>query len=188
MPSMEITRHPNLQAGLSSGRQVSVGSLGGAAVNISALGATFGCPRGEKRAGKRVQADTGRFSVKTNTIGDRMLCAWKTGAGWVKVQTRSAKYARKLAQRSDSQPAGVGVAGGYLRIYAFNHGMAWAERLIRRYTGQPMATSGGFLSPAAPPSNPYPPGLSKLIPQLELPLELFKTSTSAVKGKFTRDE
>ena len=117
-----------------------------------------------------------------NSIGDRILCAWKVGTGWVKVQTRSPKFARKLAQRSDCQPAGVGVAGGYLRIYAFNHGMAWAERLIGRYTQKQMPTSEAFLSPAAPPANPNPPGLSGLIPQLELPLDGLITSASRVKG------
>lgn len=73
-------------------------------------------------------------------IGTRSLCAWLVGPGTTWVQTREPHYARKLSQRADARLIAHGVAGGYLRIYSFSHGLAWARRLISRYTRNETAT------------------------------------------------
>jgi len=81
-------------------------------------------------------------------IGDRWLCAWQVAPGVVWVQTRSPQFARKLSQRGDSQLRAVGVAGGYLRTFEFPHGLAWARRLIDRYTANETPTNAVIKSPA----------------------------------------
>ena len=82
-----------------------------------------------------------------DTIGHRELCAWKTGAGTVRVQTRLPILARKLGQRRDATLVGYGVQGGYLRIYAFKHGLSWAKRLVDRYTTPNLKATGGPILP-----------------------------------------
>jgi len=66
------------------------------------------------------------------------------------VQTRSPQFARKLSQRNDSRPVVRGVAGGYLRTFEFEHGLAWARRLIARYTRNETPTNGGIIPPVRP--------------------------------------
>lgn len=68
------------------------------------------------------------------TIGPRELRAWQVAPGEVWVQSRSPRHTRRLSQRSDNRLVAVGVAGGYLRTYAFPHSLAWARDLIARYT------------------------------------------------------
>jgi hypothetical protein len=77
-------------------------------------------------------------------IGDHWLSAWQVGPGTVWVQTRSPQFARKLSQRGDSHLVARGVAGGYLRTFSFHHGLAWARRLIARYTRTETATNAGI--------------------------------------------
>ena len=72
--------------------------------------------------------------MKAETIGNRELAAWQVASGETWVQTRSPQFARKLSQRSDSRLVARGVQGGYLRTFEFQHGLAWARRLIARYT------------------------------------------------------
>ena len=79
--------------------------------------------------------------MKTETIGDRWLSAWQVASGTKWLQTRSPQFARKLSQRSDSRLVVRGVAGGFLRTFEFPHGLAWAGRLIARYTKNGMATN-----------------------------------------------
>jgi hypothetical protein len=89
--------------------------------------------------------------VKTETIGDRWLSAWQVASGMVWVQTRSPQFARKLSQRSDSRLVVRGVAGGYLRTFEFQRGLAWARRLVARYQtkcGTP--TNARIIAPACP--------------------------------------
>ena len=75
-------------------------------------------------------------------IGDRMLCAWRVAYGVVRVQTRDPKHFSRLSSRSDSKLVGYGVAGGYLKLFDFaGKDMAWARRLIGRYTGQTATTT-----------------------------------------------
>lgn len=74
------------------------------------------------------------MTVLNEAIGDRWLSAWQVGPGTVWVQTRLPHFARKLSQRSDSRLVARGIAGGYLRTFEFQHGLAWARRLITRYT------------------------------------------------------
>ena len=89
--------------------------------------------------------------MKTETIGNRWLSAWQVASGVVWIQTRSPQFARKLSQRSDSRLVGRGVAGGYLRTYEFPHGLAWAGRLIARYTKNGTATNARKSAPICPP-------------------------------------
>jgi hypothetical protein len=89
--------------------------------------------------------------MNDETIGGRELSAWQVAPGVVWVQTRSAVFARKLSQRRDARLVVRGVAGSYLRTFEFQHGLAWARRLIRRYltkTGTP--TNGKEIAPACP--------------------------------------
>jgi hypothetical protein len=89
--------------------------------------------------------------MKTETIGTRELSAWQVASGVVWVQARSPQFARKLSQRSDSRLVVQGVAGGYLRTFEFQHGLAWAGRLIARYTQNGMATNARKTAPVCPP-------------------------------------
>jgi hypothetical protein len=84
--------------------------------------------------------------MKSETIGDRDLAAWPVAPGITWIQTRSPQFTRKLSQRSDARLVARGVAGGYLRIYEFSHGLAWAQRLIARYT---VPTNARKTSPAS---------------------------------------
>ena len=84
-------------------------------------------------------------------IGDRLLCAWQPAPGVCWVQTRSPQFARKLSQRSDSRLVVQGVAGGYLRTFEFQHGLAWARRLIARYTRNETPTNARIIAPVCPP-------------------------------------
>ena len=101
-----------------------------------------------------------------HTIGDWTLRAWQTGPGVVWVQTTDPKHARRLSQRRDSRLVGEGVAGGYLRIFSFRHRMAWAKRLIDRYTRNEKATNArvpgqkGRQAPAGWPSKGKSPSNS----------------------------
>jgi hypothetical protein len=84
-----------------------------------------------------------------DTIGDATLSAWREVPG-VRVQTRSFKHARRLSQRSDGRLIAWGVSGGYLRVFWFKRGMAWAARLIKRYTRNETPTNAGNISPIPP--------------------------------------
>ena len=73
-------------------------------------------------------------TIPLNTaVGDRDLCAWQPVRGVVWVQTRNPKYAQRMAQRKDAKLVALGVAGGYLKTFAFQQSMAWAIRLLNRY-------------------------------------------------------
>lgn len=85
-----------------------------------------------------------------DTIGNPSICAWLVAPGVCWVQTRSPLFARKLSRRSDSCLVARGVAGGYLRIFAFQQRLSWARRIIARYTSIGMATNERFLNPNPP--------------------------------------
>ena len=68
------------------------------------------------------------------TIGNRELCAWQPVRGIVWVQTRNPNHARRMAKRSDGRLVACGVAGGYLKTFEFQRSLAWAIRLMKRYT------------------------------------------------------
>jgi hypothetical protein len=89
--------------------------------------------------------------MKPETIGDRSLSAWLVAPGVTRVQTPSPQFARKLSQRSDSRLVVHGVAGGYLRTFEFQHRLAWARRLIARYTKNGTATNARKSAPVCPP-------------------------------------
>lgn len=89
-----------------------------------------------------------KFRTALNVlIGTRELSAWQPVSGVTWVQTRSPQFARKLSQRGDSRQVACGVAGGYLRTFEFRHGLAWARRLITRYTAAETATNARKSSP-----------------------------------------
>ena len=81
-------------------------------------------------------------------IGTAELSAWQPVPGITWVQCRAAEYANRMAKRSDSQLVVRGMAGGYLKTYEFRHPLAWAERLIRRYTRQKDAANERLSTPA----------------------------------------
>ena len=85
-----------------------------------------------------------------STVGQNQLCAWTVGPGVTWIQTRLPQVARKLAQRTDGRVVAYGVAGGYLKIFEFQQGLAWARQLIARYQRDEMATNERFLSLAGP--------------------------------------
>ena len=89
--------------------------------------------------------------MKAETIGRHELSAWQVASGIMWVQTRSPQFARKLSQRSDSRLVASGVAGGYLRTFEFHHGLAWARRLIARYTTAETPTNARKIAPICPP-------------------------------------
>jgi hypothetical protein len=73
-------------------------------------------------------------TVYNEKIGTDSLCAWQVAQGVVWLQTRDAEHGRRLAQRKDGRLVVRGVAGGYLRTFEFPHSLAWAKRLMARYT------------------------------------------------------
>jgi len=91
--------------------------------------------------------------MKTETLGNRELSAWLVAPGVVWVQSRSPKLANKLSQRSDSRLVAQGVGGGYLRIFEFQHGLAWASSLITRYQATATATNERKTAPVCPPAH-----------------------------------
>jgi len=89
--------------------------------------------------------------MNTETIGNRELSAWQVAPGVTWVQTRSPQFARKLSQRGDSRQVACGVAGGYLRTFEFHQGLAWARRLIARYTQNETPTNARKIVPGCSP-------------------------------------
>src|SRR4051794_23661129 len=59
--------------------------------------------------------------------------SWPVGSGVSWIQTGDPRFARKLAKRSDTRLVAVGVAGGFLRIFAMHRSPAFMRRLIARY-------------------------------------------------------
>jgi hypothetical protein len=93
----------------------------------------------------------GRMTRLNEVIGNRELSAWQVSPGMTWVQARDPKHARRMAQRKDSRLVGYGVAGGFLRIFQFHHGLAWARRLIARYTQTEPPINARINAPACPP-------------------------------------
>ena len=93
------------------------------------------------------------MSVPLNTtVGDRELCAWQPVKGIVWVQTRNPNHARRLAKRCDGRLVVYGVAGGYLKTFEFRRSLAWAIRLMNRYTAAEATAneaSNGAVCPVA---------------------------------------
>lgn len=90
--------------------------------------------------------------MKIETIGNHELSAWLVAPSATWIQTRSSQFARKLSQRSDGRLVARGVAGGYLRTFEFQRGLAWARKLIARYTRNDEPTNERFSSPILPTS------------------------------------
>ena len=86
-------------------------------------------------------------------VGDRDLCAWQPVRGIVWVQTRNPKHAKRMAERQDSRLVVVGVAGGYLKTFEFRGSLAWASRLMNRYTGAETATGEALGRASCPRTN-----------------------------------
>ena len=88
--------------------------------------------------------------MKSETFGNRELSAWQIAPGVTWVQSRSAKFASKLSQRSDSRLVARVVSGGYLRTLEFKHGLSWARSLIDRYQSAETATKERKTAPVCP--------------------------------------
>lgn len=79
--------------------------------------------------------------MKTN-----ILCAWSVAPETVWIQTRCPKHARKLSRRGDSKNVAIAVTGGFLRIFEFQKGFAWAQKLIARYqSGEKVTNEAKFV-------------------------------------------
>ena len=93
-------------------------------------------------------------NIPLNTaIGDRFLCAWQPVRGIVWVQTRDPKHARRLAKRKDGRLVARGVAGGFLRTFEFEHSLAWALRLMKRYTADEVTANEALGRAICPRTN-----------------------------------
>ena len=74
-------------------------------------------------------------SIPLNTgVGDQDLCAWQLLRGIVWFQSRNPNHARRMAKRSDGRLVAYGVASGYMKTFEFRRSLAWAVRLMNRYT------------------------------------------------------
>ena len=94
----------------------------------------------------------GRMTTLNTVIGDRALNAWQPVRGVVWIQTRNPDHARRMAKRCDGRRVVYGVAGGYLKTFEFRRSLAWAVRLIKRYTAAGVtanAALGGAICPEA---------------------------------------
>jgi hypothetical protein len=93
-------------------------------------------------------------TIPLNTaVGDRDLCAWQPIRGVVWVQTRNPNHARRMAKRSDGKLVARGVAGGYLKTFEFQQSLAWAVRLMRRYTTVEMTANAALGRGICPETN-----------------------------------
>jgi hypothetical protein len=88
------------------------------------------------------------------TIGCRELSAWQVAPGVTWVQARLPEHANRLAKRSDGRLVVRGMAGGYLKTFEFRHSLAWARRLIRRYTRPNHTANARIIAPIRPPCAP----------------------------------
>jgi hypothetical protein len=90
--------------------------------------------------------------MKTITLGNLTLSAWLVAPGVTRIQTNTPQFQRKLGSRNDARLFGWSVADGYLRIFDFEHNLAWARRLIDHYqkSGEECANEP-FLTPECPP-------------------------------------
>ena len=82
-----------------------------------------------------------RYGSNNDTFGTEELCTWPVGHGVCRFQTRSAKFARKMSQRSGAQLVAWSVDGDYLRIYQENIEPWRARQLVTRFL---MPTNGAF--------------------------------------------
>lgn len=89
------------------------------------------------------------MTLPLNTaVGTAELCAWQPVPGVTWVQTRSPQHARRLGQRNDCRLVVRSVLGGYLRTFEFaGKTLAWAERLIERYTRSHTPTGDPIAEP-----------------------------------------
>lgn len=134
---------------------------------MSATSAGAGPGRGT--AGKQLPevinhspAGTSRQRLALNSVvGGHDLSAWQPVKGVTWIQTRLPAHARRLSQRRDSRLVVSGVSGGYLRTYEFRRGLAWARRLISRYTKSDKATNAGKSTPPPLASAAGPAGSIK---------------------------
>lgn len=90
-------------------------------------------------------------SSLNHVIGNRLLSAWQPAPSIVWVQSRDPKHSERLRRRSDSTLVAYGVQGGYLRTFEFQgKTLAWADRLLKRYTQNVPCTGTPIKSPQLP--------------------------------------
>jgi hypothetical protein len=71
------------------------------------------------------------------------ISEWPVESGTWWIQTREPQLARKLSRRSDTRLVGIGVIGGFLRIFEIRRPPSFVRRLITRYE----ATNERFRDP-----------------------------------------
>ena len=93
-------------------------------------------------------------TIPLNTaVGGRDLCAWQPIRGFVWVQTRNPNHARRLTKRRDGRLVAYGVAGGYLKTFEFRQSLAWAVRLMNRYTAAEVTANAALGRAICPETN-----------------------------------
>jgi hypothetical protein len=102
----------------------------------------------------KAMGDWGGTGIPLNTaIGDRDLCVWQPVRGICWVQTRNPKHARRLAKRSDGRLVAYGVTGGFLKTFEFQKPLAWAVRLLNRYTAAELTANAVLGRAICPETN-----------------------------------
>jgi hypothetical protein len=61
------------------------------------------------------------------------ISEWSVESGTWWIQTREPRLARKLSRRRDTRLVGIGVAGGFLRIFEIRRPPSFVRRLTARY-------------------------------------------------------
>ena len=59
-----------------------------------------------------------------------------------------------MAKRSDGRLVAYGVAGGYLKTFEFQLSLAWAVRLMKRYTAAEVTANEALGRAICPRTNP----------------------------------
>ena len=112
------------------------------------------CETPAQDAAEKIKVVLTRMNIPLNTaVGDRDLCAWQPVRGIVWVQTRNPNHARRMAKRSDGKLVAWGVAGGYLKTFEFQQSMAWAIRLLNRYTAAETTANAALRHDICPETN-----------------------------------
>lgn len=86
------------------------------------------------------------------TVGDRkVICAWGTGPGSCRIQTRISEIARRLERMPDCIQVGYSVAGRWIRIFATPYTLQWvAKNVVARLTLEFLRENEGRFSKNAP--------------------------------------
>jgi hypothetical protein len=70
---------------------------------------------------------------ENKTLGDTRLSAWAISSTACRIQTRDPKIAQAVQRLPDCERVGLGVAGGFFRLFTIRRTLAWVrENLIAK--------------------------------------------------------